>query len=319
MRRAFPYTQNNRVSFNATTTRPWKLKDHQRSYPRVTAMSKSSLKHKGFPRRHRVVTARAGAIQPSFDPYSQCTCDPVNLYGGIPLPLEWLVPLYHENGTTSSHLPECPQLRTVQSKTSRKLISLGMPASYLGFEEGDERKKSKAAKRKGVQDAETRAEAMKALEPIFNPYAQCCCDLLSYSDDEEATICRTHTDGSTSFHLPSCLTERYGSIKILKPYISSPESARYMDLEEKEQMKEVRKKKKMTRRQPKEPKSAAYINLEGEEEQGEDWSSFSSAKRYDSTTIASDFLRAIGEHPYLPPLNAHIDGFPTKKHGRASK
>lgn len=30
--------------------------------------------------------------------------------------------------------------------------------------------------------------------------------------------------------------------------------------------------------------------------------------RYDPTTLASDFLRAIGEHPTLPALNAHMEG-----------
>lgn len=43
------------------------------------------------------------------------------------------------------------------------------------------------------------------------------------------------------------------------------------------------------------------------------------ATRYDPRTIASDFLRVLGEHPGLPPLNARMEGFSTKRKGRASK
>ncbi len=49
--------------------------------------------------------------------------------------------------------------------------------------------------------------------------------------------------------------------------------------------------------------SGTYVDEE-EEEQEEDQVSI----RYDLRTIASDFLRAIGEHPTLPPLNAHMEG-----------
>ena len=340
-------------------------------------MNKPSLKLKSSPRRHRVTTAGIGAIQPNFNPYAQCECDLANLHGGIPS--EWFVPLYHENGTTSNHLPKCLQLPTTRSKTSTKRKSSGMPASYLHLkkEDEEERKKYQAAKPKAVPDADARLKAIKDVEKTGRkressgrpasyldpeeeskrkrfkvdnrngirdshgrtdaiktlkhwPYAQCCCDLLDDPDykalcekegavcEEEATICRTHPNGSTSFHAPSCLTDSSNTTPIRKPYASPPKSLRYADLEEKEQTREVRKRNEQIWRQPKEVKSAAYIDLEGEEEQG-DGPLSPLAKRYDSRTIASDFLRAIGEHPYMPPLNAHWDGFPTKKHGRASK
>ena len=44
------------------------------------------------------------------------------------------------------------------------------------------------------------------------------------------------------------------------------------------------------------------INEEGREEEHE------AVIRYDPRTIASDILRVLGEHPYLPPLNAHMEG-----------
>lgn len=33
------------------------------------------------------------------------------------------------------------------------------------------------------------------------------------------------------------------------------------------------------------------------------------SRRYNPQTIASDLLRVLGEHPTLPPLNSHIDGY----------
>lgn len=54
----------------------------------------------------------------------------------------------------------------------------------------------------------------QAVNPARNPFAQCCCcDMLSDSEDEAVSeearvMCHTRVDGSTTFHLPNCLTGR---------------------------------------------------------------------------------------------------------------
>ena len=232
-----------------------------------------------------------------------------NYHRGSSLPPERFVPLNHDNGKTSSHLPECPQLHTEDSKTSKNASSHKTQASYPDVEEEEkskayirreyDRRQRKEARRN--RDAEAKAEAKKAVMLVPNRHAQChCYDALGNSEEdavrEEArTVCHTHTDGTASFHLPNCLTRQ--SITTRKVY--------------------PRKKTNSSRRDP--PKSAAYIFSEGEEEGEEAGPASSAAKLYDPTTIASDILRAIGKHPYLPPLNAHMEGYPTKMKGRAGK
>ena len=235
--------------------------------------------------------------------------DMVNYDRGISSPPERFVPLNHDNGKTSSHLPECPQLHTENSKTSEKAGSHKTQASYLDDEEEEKskayiRKENARRQRKEarkIRDAKAKAEAIQAVKLASHGHAQChCYDALSDSGEdavrEEAeTVCHTHTDGTASFHLPSCLTRR--SVTTHKTY--------------------PRKKTNSSRRDP--PKLVAYIFSEGEEEGEEAGPASPSTKIYDPTTIASDFLRAIGKHPYLPPLNAHMQGYPTKMKGRAAK
>ena len=87
----------------------------------------------------------------------------------------------------------------------------------------------------------------------------------------------THTDGSISFHLPNCLAGRFDYTTPHKPHTSPPKSASYIDLEEKEKTKKIRKISKHPRAQP---KSAAYIDSKVEEEEGEDRRASPPAKRY---------------------------------------
>lgn len=190
----------------------------------TVAMFKPLLNLKGSSRRRQVAMARAEARQPIFNPYTPCTCDLAISYGGNTCLRKWFVPLYHDTGRTSYHLLKCPQLRTVRSKTSKRRKSPGRPTSYLGLR-GEKREKSKADTRREnarrqrkearrFRDLEARAGAMKAVNPARNPFAQCCCgDMLSDSEDEavreEARVmCHTRFDGSTTFHLPNCLTGR---------------------------------------------------------------------------------------------------------------
>ncbi|CAD6587470.1 MAG: hypothetical protein ASARMPREDX12_002855 [Alectoria sarmentosa] len=362
-------------------------------------------------RRRKDATRRIESSPPFSVPYAQCMCDLTNTDGGTPLPKEWFVPLLHENGETSEHLPKCPQLRTGRSKTTKKRKSSGGPASYLDLEE-EEAVNTKAGSRKEyawyqrkeakrIRHAAARAEAMKAAYRDLDPLAKFyCCDTLSDSEDEAVceeagTMRQVQIDKPIAFHNPTCLTGRFDHVTPRKSRPSPPKPTPYTDLEEEEKTAEVRKKRKYTRRQRKEAKrlqeipepntrveaertifnayaecscdlddtkdysltslwqvthedgttshhlvtcaelvnpaqaprktrktpakSAAYIDLEGEEEERVDGLASPPAKHYNPRTIASDFLRAIGEHPYLPPLNAHMEGVLTKMKGRALK
>ena len=294
-------------------------------------MGKTHTWLESSPRRLKATTATNEARQSealSF-PYAQCLCDLVD--HSIPI-WERVEGLYHETGETSGHLPDCPQLGALLNKANRKRKSPGRPTSYLVLEQEAEksmaevhkktaRRKRKEAKRIG--DAKARTESMKAVKQALSPYAQCRCDFLSDSGEEAVrgearTMRHAHTDGSITFHLPNCLTGRFDYTTPRKSHTSLPKSTPYIDLEAEEETMEIRKRSKHRRRQP--PKSAAYVDLETEEEEeGEYGLASPPATRYDPRTIASDFLRVIGEHPDLPPLNARMDGFPTKKKGRASK
>ena len=282
-------------------------------------------------RRLKATTAtdEARHSEALFVPYAQCMCD---LADHSFSSRERIEGLYHENGETSSHLPDCPQLRTSLTKTNRKRKSLGGPTSYLVLEQEAEksmpkiRKETARHKRKEVdriRDAKARTETMKAVKPALSPYAQCHCDLYSDSEEEAVreearTMRHAHTDGSITSHLPNCLTGRFDYTTPRKPHISLPEFTPYIDLEEEEETMEIRKRSKHSRRQP--PKSAAYVDLEEEEEEAGGYGTASPpATRYDPRTIASDFLRVLGEHPALPPLNARMEGFSTERKGRASK
>ena len=83
-----------------------------------------------------------------WNPYVQSTDDLLamdNYHWGSSLPPERFVPLNHDNGTTSGHRPECPQLHPKVSKTSKNASSHKAQASYLDVEEEE---KSKAYMRK---------------------------------------------------------------------------------------------------------------------------------------------------------------------------
>lgn len=55
--------------------------------------------------------------------------------------------------------------------------------------------------------------------------------------------------------------------------------------------------------------SVAYIDHEAEKKEGEKKGDEDEVLAHsDWKTIASDVLRAIGKHPTLPPLNAHVEG-----------
>ncbi|CAF9921386.1 hypothetical protein IMSHALPRED_005172 [Imshaugia aleurites] len=291
-------------------------------------MGKTLPRPLSSPRRPKVTAARVEARQSEeIDlPYAQCMCDLETSYGGTPLPPEWSARLYNSNVETTGHLPHCPQLRTVPSKMSRKHNNSDRPASYLDIEEeagklkADTRKKDARRQRKEakrIRDAEARAEAMRSVKLPHDPYDE------AHSDSEEdfyrqaaRTIRRTHSDGTVAVHLPNCLTSRSDYITPRRPHLAPPKSPSYVDFEDKEIRTEIWKKTKHPRRQP--PKSAAYVDLEEDEEEGGGHGRASPPViRYDCRTIASDFLRVIGKHPYLPPLNAHVEGFPTKKKGRA--
>lgn len=165
------------------------------------------------------------------------------------------MPLLQEHRKTSSHLPNCAQLRTIPSKTTEK-------RKYLDLEEEEEFKKSEADIRKisarrqrkdakRSRDAKASAEAMKMVDPAV---AQCyCSDVLSNSEEEtvreEARIIRhTHTDRSTTFHLMNCPMVRSRSkyAPHHQPYTSPPNLAPYIHVEEKEMMTNIGKKQLRT-------------------------------------------------------------------------
>ena len=146
----------------------------------VIKMFKPLLKLKSSPGRQQLATSKVEA-RPSealFFPYAQCTCDLAN---HSLFPPGWFEDLSHENGQTSSHLQECPQLLTLLRQTTRKRKkSLRGLSSYPVPEE--ERKKSKVYIRKGtarrqrkhakrIRDVEARTEAMKAVKPALSPFA----------------------------------------------------------------------------------------------------------------------------------------------------
>ena len=179
----------------------------------AVAMPKPLSKLKSSPRRGQVATPRVEARQLETFFFAQCPCDLAD-------DPDWFEDLYHENGETSSHLQDCPQLGTLLPKVNRKRKSPGDLASYLIPEEEEQsskagirrepaRRQRKEAKR--IQDAQAKAEAMRAVKPAFNPFTHCyCCDAFNDSEDdavrEEArTICHTHTDGTVSVQLPNCL------------------------------------------------------------------------------------------------------------------
>lgn len=127
-------------------------------------MPKPLSKLKSSPRRGQVATPRVEArqLETFFFPYAQCSCDLADDF--FPHP-EWFEDLYHENGVTSSHLQDCPQLGTLLPKVNRKRKSPGDPASYLIPEEEEQsskagirretaRRQLKEARR--IQDAKAR-------------------------------------------------------------------------------------------------------------------------------------------------------------------
>lgn len=290
-------------------------------------MKRAGLPPKNAPRRSKVKTPRFedSESEEIYFPYAQCLCDLQDSDDGTRLSL------------TRGHVPTCPQLRLDSSKPTKTLKSPNNLSVYPEFEgdaqapkgrkrtyNSDKRKETirrRQKEEKRLRDVEARLETLKAAQRAIDPYAQCRCDD-ALSDSEEDAL-REHsrmfyhgyTDGD-SVHSPRCQKGRLDYSTPRGPNLSPPKSTSYIDLEEKETLGSGRKKKR-TARQP--PKSTEYIDLEDEDEEEDQGSGSAPAIRYDPKTIASDFLRAIGKHPHLPPLNAHMEGFSTNTTSRSSK
>lgn len=239
------------------------------------------------------------AVKPVLGPHAQCYCYDELSDSEDEANREALRIIRHKHidGSTICHLPSCLTIRSDYVTPGQLLIKPTEPASYIDLEEEQGmtqvRKKRKYTRRQPkaakvlheIPEPNAKPEAVK---PMSDPYAICLCD--EYETDGES-LTRTrrvmHEDGTESHHLASCAE-----------FVTLPETSR--------------------KTQEKTVKSAAYIDLEAEgNEEGTEPTS-PPAIQYDSRTIASDFLRAIGKHPHLPPLNGHMEGFSAKRQVRAS-
>ena len=274
-----------------------------------------------------------------------------------------------------------------------KVKSLGSKrgtGSHEVFEEGKQKVKSKMQmadsrrQRKVVkrtQNTKEKAGTKKAPKSSLKLISQCSCyDKLSHPQDEiyrekARHVRHTHTDGTITFHLSTCVLNGADSTIPFKRYI---DTERRMKMDKQEKRMKKLELKEHSRRQSEEakrllelsdsseymsfeeygthpshdksvtfprtqvgewlpisgaaglgvvkhnpPKKAssqvkpeAYIDLEGEEEAEAAEPMSPPARRYDPMTIASDFLRVVGQHPYLPPLSSHLEGSYTKNRGR---
>ena len=242
-----------------------------------------------------------------YFPYAQCLCD-------------------LDDSMTRGHAPRCPQLHISPYHRAAYPEVEGDVAGPRGRRGKSESNKRKATirrqqkKEKRLRDIEARSEMLKAAKQATDPYVQCRCSD-GFSDAEEEAL-RTQSrmfydgyPGGCSVHSPRCRNGRLDHITPRGPKLSPPKSTSYIDLEEKDTT-GSRKKKKRTAPQP--PKSRPYIDLEDEDEEEDQGLGSAPVIRYDPTTIVSDFLRAIGKHPYLPPLNAHMEELPTSTKNRSS-
>ncbi|KAM0801063.1 hypothetical protein BDR22DRAFT_848931 [Usnea florida] len=263
---------------------------------------------KKSPRRFKfkTVSFEDSESEEIYFPYAQCLCD-------------------LDESVTQGHAPTCPQLHISpyhQAAYPEVEGDAAGPRGRRGKSESNKRKgtsRRQQKKEKRLRDIEARSEMLKAAKQATEPSAQCRCSD-GFSDSEEEALrgqSRMFYDGDAGgcpVHSPRCRKRRLDHITPRGPKSSPPKSTSYIDLEEKETT-GSRRKKKRTARLP--PKSKEYIDLEDEDEGGEGSASVP-AISYDPKTIASDFLRAIGKHPYLPPLNAHMEELPTSTKSRSS-
>lgn len=277
---------------------------------------------KNAPRRSKVKTVRLrDSESEEIDfPYAHCLCD------------------FDESGDgmTRGHVSTCPQLRLVSSKPTMSLQSLNSPVAYPEFEVDapapkrrrekyvlDKRKETNRRRQreeKRLRDIEARLETLKAAKRVTDPYAQCHCgDALNDSEEEalreHSRIFHHGYTGGCSVHGPHFRKGPLDYTTPRRPKLSPPNSTSYIDPKEKETTGSRRNKKRTT---PQPPKSKEYIDLEDEDEEENHGSVSVPATRYNLKTIASDFLRAIGKHPHLPPLNAHMEDFLANTKGRSS-
>ena len=126
--------------------------------------------------------------------------------------------------------------------------------------------------------------------------------------DFQCIICGsrfTRAEG-VNYHFPGCVA-RYGN----------PEARRWDDHPSCASKRSRRRTAGQTRQEGEERDEEQQEDEEREEEQRQDEEQEDEKRqeedelptRYNPATIASDVLRAIGEHPYLPPLNSHVQGF----------
>ena len=273
-------------------------------------MKKVPPSPKNAPRRSKVKTARfeKSESEEIYFPFAQCLCD-------------------LEDSFTGGHAPTCPQLHLSPYRLAAYPKSEGNAAVPRGRREKYEFDKRKGIIRrrqkenKRLRDIEARLKTLKAAQRADDPDAQCHCGD-GFSDSEEDTlreqsrIFHNGYTGGCSVHGPRCRKGRLDYTTPRGPKLSPPKSKSYIDPEEKETT-GSRRKKKHTARQP--TKSKEYIDLEDEDEEEDQGSGSAPAIRYDPKTIVSDFLRAIGKHPHLPPLNAHMEDLPTNTKSRSSK
>ena len=273
-------------------------------------MKKAPTLPKKVPRRSKFKTAsfEDSDSDEVYFPYAQCLCD-------------------LDDSMTRGHAPTCPQLhlspyhRAAYPEVEGEAAA---PRGRRGKYESDKRKRTirrRQKEDKRLRDTDARLETLKATKRATEPSVQ-----YRYGDDfnnseEEALHAQSgifyhgFTDGC-SVHSPRCRNGRLDHITPRRPKLSPFKSTSYIDLEEKETIGSQRKKKR-TARQP--PKWKEYIDLEDEDEEEDQGLSSASAVRYDPKTIVSDFLRVIGKHPYLPPLNAHMEELPASTKSCSSK
>ena len=254
---------------------------------------------KKTPRGSKVKTARLedSESEEIYFPYAKCLCD-------------------LDDSFTRGHASTCPQFHLSPYHRAP-------PRSRRGKHESENRKeviRRRQKEDKRLRDIEARLETLKTSQRAVDPSAQRRCDE-AHSDSIEGALrgqsrmfYHGYTDGD-SVHSSSCRKGPRDYTTPRGPKLSPPKPTSYIDLEEKETT-GSRKKKKRAARQP--PKSKAYIDLEDEHDEANHGAVSVPATRYDPKTIASDFLRVIGKHPHLPPLNAHMEDLPTNTKSRSS-
>ena len=275
------------------------LKERSSSDSITVTMKEAPTLPKKAPRRSKVKAAsfEDHEFDEIYFPFAKCLCD-------------------LEDSFTGDHAPTCPQLHLSPYHRTA-------PRSRRGKYEADKRKKAirrRQKEDKRLRDFEAGLEKLKAAERTADPYAQRHYgNALSDSEEdalrEQSRIFHLGYAGGCFVHGPYCRKDRLDCTTPRGTKLNPPKSTSYIDLEEKETT-GSQKKKKRAARQP--PKSKAYIDLEDEDEEEDHGAVSVPATRYDPETIASDFLRVVGKHPHLPPLNAHMEDLPTNTKSRSS-